>query len=147
VCTCINEYTRGSQKVPGNVVWHCNGRTYDNAYLITFKAGLLRAHTHLLRQSCHCWKHWRKASFGIFWSLALAFHSLSSMVAKRIPLRPTFRVGSSQKSLGATSGEYGGWVMIGMLFSGRNCCTTSDVWLGAFTPSHTSLVVQQFLPK
>jgi len=54
-----------------------------------------------------------------------------SMVAKGVPLRPTFRVGNSQKSLGARSGKYSGWVMIGMLFSARNCCTTSDVWLGA----------------
>ena len=27
------------------MVWHCNGRTYDNAYLITFKVGPLRAYT------------------------------------------------------------------------------------------------------
>ena len=72
------------------------------------------------------------------------------MVAKRAPLRPIFRVGNSQKSLGARSGEYDGWVMKGMLFSAfseRNCCTTSDVWLGAFAPNHTSLVVQQFLAE
>jgi hypothetical protein len=31
--------TRGSQKVPGMVVLHNNGRTYGNAYLITFKVG------------------------------------------------------------------------------------------------------------
>jgi hypothetical protein len=35
--------------------------------------------------------------------------------------------------------------MTGMLFWARNCCTTNDVWLGANVPSHTSLVVQQFL--
>jgi len=51
------------------------------------------------------------------------------MVAKRVPLRPIFRVVNSQKSLGARSGEYGGWVMTGMLLSARNRCTTSDVWL------------------
>jgi len=53
------------------------------------------------------------------------------MVVKRVPLRPIFRVGNNQKSLGARSGEYGGWVMTGMLYSARNCCTTSDVWIGA----------------
>jgi hypothetical protein len=37
--------------------------------------------------------------------------------------------------------------MTGMLFSARNCFTTSDVLLGAFVPSHTSLVVQQFLAE
>ena len=36
------------------------------------------------------------------------------MVAKRVLLRPIFRVGNSQKSLGARSVEYGGWVMTGM---------------------------------
>jgi len=58
---------------------------------------------------------------------------MSSMVAKRAPLRPIFRAGKSQKSLGVRSGEYGGWVMAWMLFSARNCCATSDVWLGALS--------------
>jgi hypothetical protein len=63
------------------------------------------------------------------------------MVAKHVLLRPTLRAGNSQKSLGVRSREYGGWVMTAMLFSTRNCFTTSDVWLGANAPSHTSLVV------
>jgi len=37
--------------------------------------------------------------------------------------------------------------MTGMLFSARNCYTTSDVWLGAFSPRHISLVVLQFLAE
>jgi len=53
-------------------------------------------HTHLLHLSCHCWKHRRKASFGIFRSSAVVFDLLSSMVAKRVPLRPIFRVGNSR---------------------------------------------------
>jgi hypothetical protein len=28
-------------------------------------------------------------------------------------------------------GEYNGWVMIGMFFLARNCCTTKNVWLSA----------------
>ena len=67
---------------------------------------------------------------GFFWNL-LEF-------GRRIPfdifhgcetrlLEALFRVENSQKSLGARSGEYGGWVMTGMLFSVRNCCRTSDV--------------------
>ena len=28
----------------------------------------MHTHTHLLHRSCHCWKHRRKASFGIFQS-------------------------------------------------------------------------------
>ena len=58
---------------------------------------------------------------------------MSSMVATCVPLRPTFRVGNSEKSLGARSGEYGGWVTTGMLFSASNCYTTSDGWLGALS--------------
>jgi len=38
--------TKGSQKVPGIIVLYCNGRTYDNAYLIAFKVGPLLTHTH-----------------------------------------------------------------------------------------------------
>ena len=77
-------------------------------------------HTHLLHRSCHCWKHWRKASFGIFWNSAITFDLMSSMFAKCIPLRPIFRVGNSQNSLGVRSREYSGWVMMtGMLFSVR----------------------------
>jgi hypothetical protein len=34
-----------SQKSPGIVVYHYNGTIYDNAYLITFEVGPLRAHT------------------------------------------------------------------------------------------------------
>ena len=79
----------------------------------------------MLHRSCHCWKHQRKASSGIFRSSVVSFDLMSSMVAKRVPLRPIFRVRKSPKSLRARSGEYGGWVMTGMLLSARNCCTTS----------------------
>jgi hypothetical protein len=37
-------HTMVSQKVLGMVVLHWNGKTYGNAYLITFKVGLLRAY-------------------------------------------------------------------------------------------------------
>ena len=43
--TLLSAITTGSQKVPGNVVYQCNGWTYDNPYLITFKVGPLRTHT------------------------------------------------------------------------------------------------------
>ena len=89
--------------------------------------------THLFHRSCHCWKHRRKASSGIFRSSAIPIDLMSSMVAKRAPLMPIFRVENSQKSLGGRSGECGVWVMTGMLFSAKNCCTTSDVWLGALS--------------
>jgi predicted benzoate:H+ symporter BenE len=37
--------TMGSQKVPGMVVLHSNGRTYGNAALIILKVGTLCEHT------------------------------------------------------------------------------------------------------
>jgi hypothetical protein len=38
-------YMKGSEKVPGMAVLHCNCRTYGNAYLITFTGGPLSRHT------------------------------------------------------------------------------------------------------
>jgi hypothetical protein len=32
----LGQHTMGSEKVPGMVVFHCNGKTYGNAYLTTF---------------------------------------------------------------------------------------------------------------
>jgi hypothetical protein len=37
--------TMGSQKVPGMLVLHCNGRTYGNSYLVAFKVGPFQVHT------------------------------------------------------------------------------------------------------
>jgi len=122
--------TRGSHKVPGIVVQHCNGRTYDNACLITFKVRPLRTHT----LAPPILPFLDTLAEGFFWNLPefsrrIRFYVLHG--AKRVPLRNIFRIGNSRKSRGARSREYGGWVMKGMLFSARNCCTTSDVWLGA----------------
>ena len=122
--------TRGSHKVPGIVVQHCNGRIYENAYLITFKVGPLLTHT--LAQSILSLLD--ALAEGLFWNLPEfsrrnRFYALHG--AKRTPLRPIFRIGNSLKSLGARSRDYGDWVMTGMLFSARNCCTTGDVWFGA----------------
>jgi hypothetical protein len=125
-------YTVGNQKVPETVLLYCNGRTYSNAYQITFKVGDLRSHKHLLHRSWHCWKH-RENVFGIFRSSAVAFRLMSFMVAKCVSLRPIFRVKNRQKSLVTGSGECGGWMMTGMVLSERNCCTTSYVWLSALS--------------
>jgi hypothetical protein len=122
---------RNRQQVPGIVLLYCIGRTYSNVYLINFKVGHFRAHTHLLH-CWNCWKH-REASFGVFMSSSVAFHLTSSMIVKRVLLRPILGVGNSQKSLGARFGEYGAWVMTGKLFCEKNCCTTSGVWLGALS--------------
>jgi hypothetical protein len=37
-----------SKEVPGMLVLHCNGRPYVNAYLISFKLGLMHTHLPLL---------------------------------------------------------------------------------------------------
>jgi hypothetical protein len=86
----------------------------------------------MLHWFCHCWKHWWKASFGISLSSAVAFDLMFSMVVKCVPIRPIFRVGNSQKSLGVRCREYGGWVRTGMLFSARNSQpwrTSNRTWL------------------
>jgi hypothetical protein len=89
-----------SQKVPGMVVLHCIWQRLPNRLQSTILEDVCKyththTHTHIqfLHRSCH-W-HLRKASFGIFLSSAFAFYLISSMVAKRVPLRPIFKVGNS----------------------------------------------------
>jgi hypothetical protein len=103
----------GTQKVPGMAVLLCNDRTNSNAYLITFKVGPLSPHT-LAPSILPLWEYRRKAPLGIFRSSAVTLDLLPSMVVKRVPFRPIFRVGNSQTSLGACSGEYGARVMTRM---------------------------------
>jgi hypothetical protein len=85
----------------------------------------------LLHQSCLCWKHRKKASFVILWSLAIAFNLISSMVVKCVPLRPIFSLGNIQKSLGARSERTVVVWWQESFFLARNCYTTRDLWLGA----------------
>ena len=130
IATYLCRYTRGSHKVPGIVVQHSNGRTYDNAYLITFKVGPLRTHT----LSPSILSLLDALAEGFFWYIPEFSRRIRLYVlhgGKRVLLRNILRIGNSRKSLGARFREYGGWVMTGMLFSARNFCTTSDVWLGA----------------
>ena len=122
------------------MAYQCNGWTYDNAYLITFKVGLLRTHT--LAPSILLILE--ATAEGFFWNLLqfgrrIPFDVLHGCETR--PLEAHFQSREQPKSPGARSGEHGGWVMTEMLFSARNCCTTRDVWLGAFAPRHTSLVV------
>jgi hypothetical protein len=58
----------------------------------------------------------------MFRGSAIAFDLMSSIVAKHALLGPIFRVGNSQKSLGARSVEHGGRVKTGM-FSRRGTAT------------------------
>jgi hypothetical protein len=104
---------RSSQKILGMMVFHCNGGTYGNAYLIILKVGPLRVHLHA---HAHARARARarapvlplleapaEASFGIFRSLAIAFELMSSRVVERVPLNSIFRVGNRQKSLRSRS--------------------------------------------
>jgi hypothetical protein len=78
---------------------------------------------------------------------------MSSVVAKRVLLRPILRAGNIQKSLGARSGEYGGHFYVQVLQRLLDAFRRKrrDKWQGQWflqhdnAPSHTSLVVQQFL--
>jgi len=74
---------------------------------------------------------------------------MSSMVAKRVSMRPIFRVGKNQKSLGARSGECGGWVMIGMLArcsSGGNGATSGFCTTITHRTTHR-LLCSNFSPR
>ena len=95
---------------------------------------LVHTHTHTLAPSIL--PLLEAPAEGFFWNLLEFCHHIRFdvlHVCETRPLRPILIVGNSQKSLGARSREYGGWVMTGMVFSVRNCCTTSDVWLGALS--------------
>jgi hypothetical protein len=100
----------GNQKVPRMVVLHCNGRTYGNAFLITFEVGPLRAHT--LAPSIL--PRLEAPADGFFWTLPdfgrrILFDVPHS--CETCPFGAYLRVGTSHKSLGARSREYDGWVM------------------------------------
>jgi hypothetical protein len=85
-----------SQKVPEIMILRCNGRTYGKAYLITFKVGPLRTLGPSIMPLLAA------LAKGFFW--AVAFDLMSSMNARRVPLRT--RAGNSR----ARSGGHGGWV-------------------------------------
>jgi hypothetical protein len=93
------------------IILYTRARAHTHTLFLSLSLSLPLPLPYSLHRSCHCWKH--LPDFG--------------------PLEPNFRVGNSQKSLRARSGEYGGWVMTGMFFSARDGCTTSDVWLGALS--------------
>jgi hypothetical protein len=79
-----------------------------NAYVITLNIGPLRKHIHTCSvDPAVLDSTGGRLHFGVFRSSAVAFDLMSSTVAIRVPVRPIFRVGKSQKSLGARSGECG----------------------------------------
>jgi hypothetical protein len=97
------------------VVLHSNGTMYGNVYLIAFKIEPLSAHAHTHTHICSIDPAIVGSTGGrnILESSGvrpLAFHFMSSRVANRVSWSFIFRTGSSQKSLGARSGDYGGSV-------------------------------------
>jgi hypothetical protein len=115
----------GSQEGPRMVILHCNDRTYGNAYLITFKVGPLRTHMH----ATSILPPLEAPAEGLFFNLLEFSHHIRFDVLhgwETVPLRHIFRVGNSQKSLGAKSGEtvIGWWQVL---------LHNKEVWLGALS--------------
>jgi hypothetical protein len=102
----------GSQKVPGMVELHCKGKIYGDAYIITFKVGPLNAHTCCIKPAIvrSTGRRILLKSSGVrpsHWILV-------PLCSQNGPVSPIFRVGNSKTSLGARSGECGGWVLTGI---------------------------------
>jgi hypothetical protein len=118
----------GSQKVPGLMVMHWNVRIYGNAYLITFKVGSL--HEHTLAPSI------LPLLEGFFWNLLEFDHHVWYDVLhdhEMSPLEAYFPSREQPKVTRSEIGDSGGWVTTGVLFSARDCCITSDVWLSVLS--------------
>jgi hypothetical protein len=115
----------GSQKVPEMVALHCNGRTYDNAYLITSKVGPLRLHTCSIDPAVV-----EAPAEGVFWTLPefgrrIQFDVLHS--CETYPLEAYFQ--SREQPNDTRSENRRVW----WLGDDRNCSTTNYVWLGALS--------------
>jgi hypothetical protein len=82
----------GSQKVPGMVVLHWNGRTYSNAYQIAFRVGSL--HIHRLASSSQPLLEAPTEDF--FWNLP----EFDRRVRYVVPLKVHFHSREQPKSLG-----------------------------------------------
>ena len=86
---------------------------------------------------------------------ATQLHRCFFLQAKRVPLRSIFRVGNSQKSLGARPGEYGDHFYVQVLQRLHEAVRRKrrgrwqEEWFLYHdnAPSHTSPVVQQFLAE
>jgi hypothetical protein len=115
----------GSRKVPRMVVVHCNGRKYGNTYIITFKVGPLRIDTlapsilPLLVAMAE----------GLLESLEFG-HCIRFDVLHGCKTCPLPRPNISREHPKATRSEIR---RVRWLGDDRNCCTTSDVWLGALS--------------
>jgi hypothetical protein len=116
-----------SQKCPGMEVLHCNGRTYSNAYQITFKVVPLRAHTQTYSMNpATVGSSGRRIllkCFGIRPSHSIWCPPCLRHMSPRGPFAEQGTAKSHSKR-DPESAMVGWW-------QGRDCCTTSDVWFGA----------------
>jgi hypothetical protein len=116
------------------VVLHRNDRTYGNAYLITFKAGTLHAHTHILSTSIL--PTLEAPAEGFFqnppqFGRRIRFDSLHG--CEKFPHEAHFQNRQQPK---VTRSEIMRVRWSGddrMSFSARTCCAKRDVWLGALS--------------
>jgi len=54
--------------------------------------------THCFQRSCHYWKHFWKESFGMVFSVLVAFFLIASMSSNPFPFNTVFNWGNNQKS-------------------------------------------------
>jgi hypothetical protein len=120
------EYTMDSQKVGGMVVLHCYGKSYGNPYPITFKVGPVRMYT--LAPSILTLLEAPAEDF--FWNLPefgrrVRFDALHG--CETCPLEAHFQRREQPVVIRSEIRR------VRWLGDDRNCCTTSDVWLGALS--------------
>jgi hypothetical protein len=101
----LSFYTTGSQKVPGMVVLHCNGKKYGNAYQILERTHARTPAPSILPLS-------EAPAKGLFWNLlefsrGIRFDALHG--CEICPLRPIFRVGNSHSERDPESAVVGWW--------------------------------------
>jgi hypothetical protein len=116
-------------------VFRCNGETYSNACLITFKEGPMRAHIRApsILSLLESPAEGSVPEFG----RRVRFDALQGWETR--PLRLISRTGNSQRSLGARSGEYGGRVMTQEAMCGSVRCCEVEATVPAYHSSHRIL--------
>jgi hypothetical protein len=125
----------GQSKSSQNGGMHFNGRTYGNAYLITFKVRHLRArtHTHTHTHTTHTFASsilplLEAPAEGFFWNLSefscrIRFDVLCGR--ETCPVETHFQSREQSKVIRNEIRR------VRRLDDDRNCCQTREVWLGA----------------
>jgi hypothetical protein len=125
--------TMGSQNVPGMAVLQLHCRTYGNIFLMTFKAGPLRARihtTHTHTHNCSIYSVIAGSTMGaegFFWNLPEFGRRNQLKWLRNVSYGGHFQ---SREQPKVTRSDIR---RVRWLRDDRNCCTTSDVWLGALS--------------